>query len=98
MTERDFQQIVTDLCDWLRLPWYHTHDSRRSNAGFPDLVIVGKSAIIFAELKSATGRVTPAQTEWYRHLFEAGQHVYLWRPEDIYDIKSILEKLAKGTL
>lgn len=49
-------------------------------AGFPDLVIAKAGhAPIFAELKSARGRLTPAQVEWRDAL---GPHHQLWRPTD----------------
>lgn len=41
LTEAAFQQRITDYCDWLKLTWHHETDSRRSRAGFPDLVITG---------------------------------------------------------
>lgn len=49
---------------------YHTHDSRRSAEGFPDLVAVhpDQRRLIFAELKSATGRVASVQQEWIEAL------------------------------
>lgn len=54
-SEAAFQQKVEQLaghCGW-RI--YHTHDSRRSAAGFPDLVMVRDVRLIFAELKSDIG-------------------------------------------
>lgn len=98
MSEAEFQQIVTDLCDWLRLLWYHTHDSRRSPAGFLDLCIVGPNEVIFAELKSVKGKLTADQKKWIDALHRAGVKAYVWRPDDIYEVKAILTKLAKGTL
>jgi hypothetical protein len=39
MTEAQFQAQVVQLAGLLGWSWYHTHDSRRSPAGFPDLVL-----------------------------------------------------------
>ncbi len=67
--------------------WYHTYRSDRSPAGFPDYVIVwrpkhGPGRMLVRELKSSTGRVTPAQQEWLDCLAQAGQDVGVWRPAD----------------
>jgi len=45
---------------------YHTHESRRSPAGFPDLVLVSaaRGRLIFAECKSQAGQVRPDQRAW----------------------------------
>ena len=89
--EKDFQKGVEDyaqLCGWA---FYHTYDSRRSNAGFPDLTMVRKDRLIFAELKSPRGKVRPAQVEWLKMLHDVPHiEVYLWRPADWDDIEKIL--------
>lgn len=56
MTERDIQAAI-DLCRWLGLLAYQSHDSRRSAPGFPDLVTVGRRGLIYRELKTAAGRL-----------------------------------------
>lgn len=61
---------------------YHTHDSRFSEKGFPDLTIVLHGRVIFAELKSEKGKVSLAQEKWLDELDVAGAEVYLWRPTD----------------
>ena len=82
MTEEELLGRVLELAGWLRLLAYHTHDSRRSPAGFPDLVIAGPRGVIFAELKSGTGGYTAAQKRW-RWMLQAGGASYrLWRPGD----------------
>lgn len=82
MTEKEFQQRViveAQLAGW---HVYHTYDSRRSAAGFPDLTMVRPPRLIFAELKSAKGRVTPAQQKWIEDLSKTPAEVYVWRPAD----------------
>lgn len=80
MTERQFLDAVRDACRWARLLCYHTHDSRRSEPGFPDLVVVGPSGLLFRELKSERGRLTADQRQWLERLTEAGADASVWRP------------------
>jgi hypothetical protein len=62
---------------------YHTHDSRRSEAGYPDLTITGKGRIIFAELKSERGRLRPEQSIWLAALAQCpGVEVAMWKPSN----------------
>lgn len=82
MTEAELQAVVKDaarLFGWLT---YHTHDSRRSDAGFPDLVLARPDRTMFVELKSAKGRLTVDQTHWLQVLEKAGQTTHIWRPAD----------------
>ena len=58
---------------------YHSYFSDRSEAGWPDLVLV-RDRIIYAELKTMKGRLTRAQEEWRDALVFAGATFYLWRP------------------
>jgi len=62
---------------------FHPFDSRRSTPGWPDIVLVRPPSVIFAELKTATGRLTPAQRTWLDALDGCpGVEAYLWRPSD----------------
>jgi hypothetical protein len=81
MTEAELLASVRELCGWLHLAVYHTHDSRRSDPGFPDLVIVGK-AVLWRELKADHGRMTLHQHHWRELLQSAGQDWAVWRPAD----------------
>lgn len=88
-TEAHFQQRVVNLADLFGWWVYHTHDSRRSRPGFPDLVLVRFGQLIFAELKSERGRLTFEQEEWLRQLSKCAP-TYVWRPSDWPDIAEIL--------
>lgn len=50
--------------------------------GFPDLVLVRGSELVFAELKAEKGRMSPEQVEWREALLSAGVRCAIWRPAD----------------
>ena len=91
-TEKGFQAAVTQLAKihgWLV---YHTYNSRHSAKGFPDLTLVRGPRCIMAELKSATGRVTPDQKLWLAALGAVpGVEAALWRPEQWSEIATALK-------
>jgi hypothetical protein len=97
MTEDQLQQLVTVHAN--RYGWlvYHTHDSRRSQAGYPDLhlVHVGRKLTLFRELKSMKGAVRPAQKVWLAALETVGSDAAIWRPIDWFD-GTISEQLSPG--
>jgi hypothetical protein len=93
ITERDFQAQVLELahlCGWLA---YHTWTSVHSPSGYPDLTLARAPRVIFAELKSQRGRVTPAQCDWLEELRRCpGTECYLWRPSDFAEISRVLAR------
>ena len=91
MTEKQLQAAVIDLAELLHYSYYHTHDSRRSVAGFPDMVLV-KDRIIFVELKSETGRLTKEQEGWRDDIQAAGGEWYLVRPMDLRWLAGLLKR------
>jgi hypothetical protein len=94
LTERQFQAQVVGLAKFYGWREYHTHDSRRSQPGFPDLVLVRGEELIFAELKTEKGRVRPEQVEWMAVLEQVpGVDVFLWRPSDFDGLHG---RLARG--
>lgn len=98
MTEAEFQSAVIELAKLTGWKWYHTHNSRRSVPGFPDLVLVHRvtGRVVFAELKTETGRVAPAQTEWL-DLLGVRNDAYLWRPNDLDgEIRDVLTAEVKA--
>jgi len=91
ISEKQFEQQVKDLAKMFNWLYYHTWRSIHSPAGFPDCVMVRPPRLIFAELKSEKGKVSPAQQEWLATLKATGKvEVYLWRPSDIEEIAEIL--------
>jgi hypothetical protein len=89
LTEKAFLEQVRGLARLLGWMVFHTHDSRRSEPGFPDLVLL-RERVVWAELKTDTGRLTPAQVAWVEALRRAGQEVYLWRPSAWAEIHAVL--------
>jgi hypothetical protein len=91
MNHEDLQNAVLDLskrCGW---DHYHPYDSRRSVPGWPDLTLVRPPRLIFAELKIPPDRPTPAQARWLTLLAQIpGAEVYLWEPEHLGIIGTIL--------
>lgn len=85
MRENALQAQVLALArvhGWLA---YHTHDSRKSVKGFPDLVLVhpARRLVLWRELKTWRGRVTPEQQAWLDALTDAGEDAGVWRPADL---------------
>lgn len=73
-----------DLARLLGWRCYHPWLSARSTPGFPDLVLVRPPRILFVELKTERGKVTPAQQAWLDALAACpGCEVDLWRPRDL---------------
>lgn len=103
MTEKQLQNAVVKLATYQGWQHYHTWNSFRSVAGFPDLVLAhnDQRRLIFAELKTEKGKMTNAQTGWL-HLLGAVTDglpqgrvgVHLWRPSDWAD--GTVEKVLKG--
>lgn len=91
-SEKEFQNQVIELALLNGFRYYHTHDSRRSNPGFPDLVLVRAipPRVIFAEIKASHGSLSPAQRVWINELRAAGAEVYVWYPDDFDSIQQIL--------
>jgi hypothetical protein len=95
VSEAAFQQQIKKTCEWMNLAVYHTHDSRRSQPGFPDLVIAGANGVLYRELKTETGRVTPMQQYWLDLLVEGGADAAVWRPHQMNDILVELRALGR---
>lgn len=91
ISEKDFMGQVIVLAKARGWFVYHTYDSRRSEYGFPDLVMVRAPRLIFAELKREHGHLTDEQAMWLNQLRSAYQEeVYVWYPSEWESIEAIL--------
>ena len=108
MSERLFQQQVIDLANlygWVvhHVPpmRYNTRNSLGNNwgtgglAGMPDLTLISlkEKGVIYAELKTNSGKVAPHQVKVLSLLHRNGAEVYVWRPKDLEDIAKRLSGL-----
>jgi lipopolysaccharide export system protein LptC len=91
VTEAQFQRQVTDLAELLGWRWAHNADSRRTQAGQPDLTLI-RDRVVYVELKTDTGRVRPEQESFMAALRAAGAEVYVIRPRDFEFLKAVLER------
>jgi hypothetical protein len=85
MTEAELQEHVRQLCAGLHLFHYHPHNSRRSAPGWPDSVIIGRGGILYRELKTEHGSLSPEQRHVGDLLTRAGGNWRIWRPRDLLD-------------
>jgi hypothetical protein len=91
VSEHDLTTYVRDLAKVFGWRRYHTWLAKHSPAGFPDEVLVRPPRLVFAELKSETGKLTPDQEEWLEELRQVpGVEVFVWRPSDMDEIERLL--------
>ena len=82
MTEKAWQQQVLEVSTLCRWQHFHVFDSRRSDPGWPDLVLVREPELLVAELKTDRGRLTVEQARWLERLVACGVEAHVWRPRD----------------
>lgn len=93
VSERDFMGQVVDYARLSGWRAYHTYDSRRCEPGFPDLVLVRGNRLVFAELKTRTGRLEAEQLEWLGALDMVDTvESTCWRPDDWAEIEEVLKR------
>ena len=101
MTEAEWQEQVIELAHLLG--WEHMHVRRSIGkgskwttatnvSGWPDLTLWSERhrMLLFVELKSDIGKLTPDQNEVHRSLQAAGQAVLVWRPADLPAVQRVL--------
>lgn len=93
ISERDFQGMVVAfaaLSGWTFS--FHQLDSRGSNAGFPDLILMRPPELLVVELKAEKGRVTEAQSAWIEAFAACGVEARVFRPSDWDEIEARLRR------
>ncbi len=91
ITERQFQDAVIELAKLRGWRVYHVPDSRRCEAGWPDLALWRPPSFMLVELKAAKGRLSPIQERTLAELRDCGLEVYLWRPNTWTLIEKVLQ-------
>lgn len=110
MTERQLQDAVLSCARLFGYRAYHPWRSDHSAAGWPDLALVRARAgepprLLFAELKSANGKLSGEQQAWLDDLGRVADYatmlgqpalvsVHVWRPADWLD--GTVEKVLRG--
>lgn len=96
MSEDDFKdQVIKEAKDrgWLVVHFRPARTAKgyrtaiQGDKGYPDLTLARDGRVLFAELKSETGRASVEQKQWLHHL---GTRAYLWRPSDWPTIREML--------
>lgn len=89
ISEKDFQRLV--ITEANRLGWmvFHPFDSRKSEAGYPDITLV-RDRVVWMELKADAGRLSAAQETWGEAISFARGEWYCFRPRDWQTILEVL--------
>ena len=90
---RNEAEFTARLIVWMRWAgWlvYHTHDSRRSEPGFPDLILVRGRIVVALELKMPGCKPTPKQQAWLTALERTGIEAWCACPDDHAEIAAAL--------
>ena len=98
-SEEILQDSIIELAKLLGYLHYHTHDSRRSPEGFPDLVLahVKTGVVLWIECKSEHGELSDDQAKWGRALVAGNARYFIFRPHDWAGgtVESVLRTWAK---
>ncbi|MBO0863476.1 MAG: VRR-NUC domain-containing protein [Mycobacterium sp.] len=103
INEAAFERQVTDALDVFGWRWQHQRPGRlkdnqwrtavSGHVGFPDLVAVRGTRLLFAELKGDGGRLTPDQAAWIAALRSTQTtEVCVWWPEHAGAVEDTLRR------
>lgn len=93
LNEKQFQAQVVEAARLYGWWVYHTYDARKSEPGFPDLVLIRPPELLFWELKTDSGKLTTAQTAVLQKLIACGERAEVMRPSDWSRIEQRLKRL-----
>ncbi len=83
VSEKEYMATIQQAAELYGWAQYHTYDSRRSIAGFPDLVLVKPPKVLFLEVKRENGRLSVAQADWLAALWGCDEvEAAVVRPSD----------------
>lgn len=82
LTEREWQGLIVQFARLHGWAVMHHLDSRGTEAGWPDLVLIRPPELLIVELKSERGKVSAAQQNWLDALSACGVETGVWRPSD----------------
>lgn len=91
-SEKEFDAAIMRVAkkhNWLS---YHTHNSRRSAAGWPDRVFCKPPKLLIVELKIEGEKVKAAQLVWLTALRACGIDARTWWPSQWAEILETLSK------
>jgi len=101
MNEAQWQAQVVQLAHTFGWLVQHTRPAKvgdkwmtpiTGDVGFPDLVLAHpQRGVLFAELKTARGRLSAAQKDWAQVLGAGGGECHLWRPDDLLAVMKRLK-------
>jgi hypothetical protein len=101
VTERLWQEKVIQIASTAGWDAHHVRAGKYGNiyktdglAGMPDLILIGRKGqgIIFAELKTAKGKLMPVQEARIAQLLTNGCEVHIWRPADE---QKVIDRLSR---
>ncbi len=108
VSEAEWQRGIVELARMLGCRVAHFRPAKTSHgwrtavaadgAGWPDLTLAKPGRLIFAGLKSATGKLSDDQRAWLAVLAAAGAEVHVWRAgaTDMQDIAATLQTQVGG--
>ena len=62
----------------------------QGDPGYPDVTAVKGHRLVYAELKTEKGKVTPTQEQWLEELATAHREVYVVRPSTLDTFYAVL--------